>query len=42
MNFTRFYSVNVTGIKIPAGGQHQTVANTNIASNPSPPLLPGH
>ena len=46
MNLTRFYSVNVTGVRGTAAaaseGQHQTVANTSITGNRFPPLLPGH
>jgi hypothetical protein len=46
INFIRFYSVNVTGVKavaaITSGGQHQTLTNTSITNNPFPPLLPGH
>jgi len=45
INFIRFYSVNVTGVKagaVASVGQHQTPRNTAITSSPFPPLLPGH
>ncbi|MFZ0513920.1 MAG: hypothetical protein WAM14_20100 [Candidatus Nitrosopolaris sp.] len=46
MNLTRFYSVNMTGVRGAAeaasGEQHQTVANTAISGNGFPPPLPGH